>query len=124
MNKMMIVDDSTVMRQVILRALRQADIAVETILEACDGVEALATLTEHPDIQLIVSDMTMPNMNGIELVQGVRKIYDAETMPIVIISSEKGETIRAKALSEGANRYVGKPFTPASLKAALEPYLS
>ncbi len=123
MNKLMIVDDSSTMRKIIMRVLRQADIAVETVLEAGNGVEALASLTENPDVKLILSDVNMPEMNGIDLVKKVRENHTADAIPIIMITTEGGEAMRNKAMDEGANGYVSKPFTPETIRTALEPYV-
>lgn len=123
MNKLMIVDDSSTMRKIIMRVLRQADIAVENILEAGNGVEALEQIAGNPDIQLILSDVNMPEMNGIELVKQVRVNHDAEKMPIIMITTEGGEAMRNKAIENGANGYVCKPFTPETIRTALDPFI-
>ncbi len=123
MNKLMIVDDSSTMRKIIMRVLRQADIAVETVLEAGNGVEALAALTDNPDVQLILSDVNMAEMNGIDLVKKVRENHPADAIPIIMITTEGGEAMRNKAIDEGANGYVSKPFTPETIRTALEPFV-
>lgn len=123
MNKLMIVDDSSTMRKIIMRVLRQADIACESILEASNGVEALQVLTSNPDIQLILSDVNMPEMNGIDLVKNVREKHDAKKVPIIMITTEGGEAMRNKAMENGANGYVSKPFTPETIRSALEPFV-
>ena len=121
MNKLMIVDDSSTMRKIIMRVLRQADIACESIVEAGNGVEALEALTANPDIELILSDVNMPEMNGIDL---VKKVRDNHTeLPIIMITTEGGESMRGKAMENGANGYVCKPFTPETIRTALEPYV-
>ena len=123
MNKLMIVDDSSTMRKIIMRVLRQADIAVESILEAGNGVEALEQIASNPDIELILSDVNMPEMNGIDLVAKVRNDHDSEKMPIIMITTEGGEAMRNKAIENGANGYVCKPFTPETIRTALDPFL-
>ena len=123
MNKLMIVDDSSTMRKIIMRVLRQADIAVENILEAGNGVEALELITSNPDVELILSDVNMPEMNGIDLVKNVRESHNSDSMPIIMITTEGGEAMRNKAIENGANGYVCKPFTPETIRTALEPYV-
>jgi two-component system, chemotaxis family, chemotaxis protein CheY len=122
MNKLMIVDDSSTMRKIIMRVLRQADIAVENILEAANGIEALEQLTSHPDLGLILSDVNMPEMNGIDLVKKVRENHDKEALPIIMVTTEGGQNMMDSAIESGANGYVTKPFTPDSIRSALEPY--
>jgi two-component system chemotaxis response regulator CheY len=123
MNKLMIVDDSSTMRKIIKRVLRQAEIEVENILEAGNGVEALEQLCSNPDISLILSDVNMPEMNGIELVKKVREEKDSETLPIIMITTEGGDAMIASAMGNGANGYVTKPFTPDSIREALSDFL-
>jgi len=123
MNKLMIVDDSSTMRKIIMRVLRQAEIAVENIIEAANGVEALEQLSSNPDMGLILSDVNMPEMNGIDLVRKVREGHDKESLPVIMVTTEGGEAMMNSALESGANGYVTKPFTPDSIRVALEPYL-
>jgi two-component system chemotaxis response regulator CheY len=123
MKKLLIVDDSSTMRKIILRVLRQAEIAVETVLEAGNGIEALEQIASSPDVQLVLSDINMPGMNGVDLVRKLREHHDAKKLPIVMITTEGGEMMRSKALELGANGYVSKPFTPEAIRIALEPYL-
>lgn len=120
MNKILIVDDSATMRKIIMRVLRQADITCESILEAENGVEGLKALTSNPDIELILSDINMPEMNGIEFVKAVRQNHDKTSLPMVMITTEGGEAMVDSAVTNGANGYVTKPFTPDSIRQALE----
>ena len=124
MNKILIVDDSATMRKIIMRVLRQADFKADTVLEASNGVEGLERLVSDPDIQLILSDINMPEMNGIDFVKAVRTKHDAGSMPMVMITTEGGETMVQNALDCGANGYVTKPFTPESIRAELDKVLS
>lgn len=123
MNKLLIVDDSSTMRKIIMRVLRQADIPVETILEASNGVEALSQLASHPDLSLILSDVNMPEMNGIDLVLKVRETRSKERLPIIMVTTEGGESMREQAMAGGANGYVCKPFTPETFSMVLSTYV-
>ncbi len=120
MNKILIVDDSETMRRIIMRVLRQADFQVETILEAANGVEGLQRLVSDPDIELILSDISMPEMDGIEFVRAVRSQRDKLSLPMVMISTEGGDVMLQHALESGANGFVMKPLTPESFREALE----
>lgn len=124
MNKLMIVDDSSTMRKIIKRVLRQAEIAVENILEAANGVEALEQLSSNPDLGLILSDVNMPEMNGIDLVRKVREDHTKEALPVIMVTTEGGEAMVHSAMESGANGYVTKPFTPDSIRVALEPFIN
>ena len=123
MNKLMIVDDSSTMRKIIKRVLRQAEIAVENILEAANWVEALEQLTSNPDIAIILSDVNMPEMNGIDFVARVRESKDKDLLPIIMVTTEGGEAMIENAMTNGANGYVTKPFTPESIRSALDPFI-
>jgi two-component system chemotaxis response regulator CheY len=123
MNKLMIVDDSSTMRKIIKRVLRQAEIAVENILEAGNGIEALEQLTSNPDIGIILSDVNMPEMNGIEFVAKVRESKDKTSLPIIMVTTEGGDAMIQNAMTNGANGYVTKPFTPESIRSALDPFI-
>jgi two-component system chemotaxis response regulator CheY len=123
MNKILIVDDSATMRKIISRVLRQAEINCTAILEAGNGVEGLQRLISDPDIELILSDINMPEMNGIDFVKNVRKLHAKEKLPCVMISTEGGEAVMQSAIEGGANGYVTKPFTPESIRKALEGFI-
>ena len=84
MNKVLIVDDSATMRKIITRVLRQAEIPCATVLEAGNGVEGMAKLQSDPDIDLILSDINMPEMNGVDFVKAVRATRSKETLPMII----------------------------------------
>jgi two-component system, chemotaxis family, chemotaxis protein CheY len=124
MNKVLIVDDSSTMRKIIMRVLRQAEIAVDNVIEASNGVEGLAALGANPDIGLILSDVNMPEMNGIDFVKAVRVSHTKETLPVIMVTTEGGGAMVNTAMELGANGYVCKPFTPESIRSALEPFVS
>jgi two-component system chemotaxis response regulator CheY len=123
MNEVLIVDGSATMRKIITRVLRQAEIPWRTVLEAGNGVEGLAKLQSDPDIQLILSDINMPEMNGVDFVKPVRATHATETLPMIMVTTEGGEAMTKSALDRGANGYVTRPFTPESIRRALEAYL-
>lgn len=123
MNKLLIVDDSSAMRKIIMRVLRQAEIPVDTIIEASNGLEALEQLTSNPDIELILSDVNMSEMNGMDLVKRVRETKDRTQLPIIMVTTEGGDAMREQAMANGANGYVCQPFTPEVFGEALKPYV-
>ncbi len=123
MNKVLIVDDSATMRKIITRVLRQAEIACASVIESGNGVEGMARLASDPDIDLILSDINMPEMNGVDFVKAVRATRAKESLPMIMVTTEGGEAMMNNALALGANGYVTKPFTPESIRAALEAYL-
>lgn len=123
MNKILVVDDSATMRKIIMRVLRQAGLQVDSILEAGNGVEGLERLVSDPDIQMILSDINMPEMNGIDFVKAVRTRHNKNDLPMVMITTEGGEAMVETAISSGANGYVTKPFTPDTIREALGGFL-
>lgn len=113
--RVLIVDDSSVMRKIVSRGLRQAGFKIDDILEANDGQEALGLLSSN-NCDLILSDWNMPNMDGLTFVKELRKSDDT---PVVMITTEGGEAKVNEAIKSGANGHIKKPFTPEDLKATL-----
>jgi len=119
----LIVDDSSVMRKIVERSLRQAGIEFASVLEAGNGKEALAQL-ETTSVDLVLSDINMPVMNGLEFVQSLTAMPSAKNVPVVMITTEASESFVMKALSCGARGYIRKPFTPDEIKEHVLPLLA
>ncbi len=118
--KILVVDDSRVMRQIVVRTLRQAGYGKCEIVEAGDGAEAIDKVgQEQPD--LVLSDWNMPNMSGLDLLNRLRA--DGDGRPFGFVTSEGSEPMRNSAESAGANFLIAKPFTPEQFRDALEPVL-
>jgi two-component system chemotaxis response regulator CheY len=113
-----VIDDSRAIRFMLRVILR--DIGFGELLEAGDGQEALKRLAEveRPDLALV--DWNMPNMNGFEFIQTVRKDASFQDMKIVMVTTEIEMEQVAAALGAGANEYVMKPFTPESVREKLQ----
>jgi two-component system, chemotaxis family, chemotaxis protein CheY len=124
MNKVraLIVDDSSVMRKIVERSLRQAGIELVQVLEAGNGAEALGVLKENP-VDLILCDINMPVMDGLEFVRQLHTIDGAKGVPIVMITTEGSESHVVEALSHGARGYIRKPFTSDQVKEHVIPVL-
>lgn len=120
--KILIVDDSAIMRKLVLRTLRQAGFEPAEVLEASDGVEALAKL-EGGGISLVLSDVNMPNMSGLELLDRIKSNAKLATVPVVMITTETTPDVISKLTAHGAKGCVAKPFTAESLERVLEPLL-
>jgi two-component system, chemotaxis family, chemotaxis protein CheY len=118
----LIVDDSSVMRKIVERSLRQAGVELEKVTEAGNGAEALASLHDNP-VDLILCDINMPVMDGLEFVREVAKLESAKGVPIVMITTEGSESHVVQALSAGARGYIRKPFTPDQVKEHVLPVL-
>jgi two-component system chemotaxis response regulator CheY len=106
--KCLVVEDSPTMRQLLVYALRRIPGLVAE--EAGDGVEALKLLAQPPPPDIIITDINMPIMDGLKLVQRVRSDDRLRAIPIVIITTEGGAEDRARALALGANAYITKPI--------------
>jgi len=110
------------MRKIVGRSLRQAGIEFDNIFEAGDGLEALALLEkEHVDI--ILSDINMPNMDGIAFLREKANRPAIKDIPVLMISTETGEDIIGEAKSLGALGAIKKPFTPDKVNEILGPLL-
>jgi two-component system chemotaxis response regulator CheY len=114
----LIVDDSAAIRKILQRVLRQAEVPVGTVFEAGDGVEALATLRKQK-IGLVLSDINMPNMDGLEFLSKVKAEPAWKDLPVVMVSTEGSQTKVLEAVELGAAGYVRKPFTADQIKEKL-----
>jgi two-component system chemotaxis response regulator CheY len=111
----LIVDDSSVMRKIIERALRQAGLDPLVVLEAGSGTEGLDVLkAQHVD--LILSDINMPLMDGLEFLRQIRAQNLAPGVPVVMITTESSEEHVRQAIQAGAQGYIRKPFTSEQVK--------
>jgi two-component system, chemotaxis family, chemotaxis protein CheY len=119
----LIVDDSSVMRKIVERSLRQAGITLKKVLEAGNGAEALALLADSR-VDLILCDISMPVMGGLEFVKGLPGVPNAKDVPVVMITTEGSEAHVVQALSNGARGYIRKPFTPDQVKQQVIPVLA
>ncbi|HEY6038697.1 MAG TPA: response regulator [Kofleriaceae bacterium] len=113
----LIVDDSRTMRLILKKQLAQ--LGFTEILEAGDGVEALRVLAQDAVPQVALIDWNMPNMSGIDLVTAVRENTAWDAMKVVMVTTEADLGRVQRALVQGANEYVVKPFTPQMLGAKL-----
>jgi two-component system chemotaxis response regulator CheY len=118
--KILIVDDSRVMRQIVVRTLRQAGLDGHDIVEAENGKAGFdAVLAAQPD--LVLSDWNMPEMTGIEMLHALRA--NGETVPLGFVTSEGSPEMVTKAHAGGALFVITKPFTPEGFREVLEPVL-
>ena len=118
----LIVDDSSVMRKIVERSLRSAGMDLSEVLEAGNGAEGLAVIAEQK-VDLILSDINMPVMNGLEFVRQLAQMPNAAGVPVVMITTEGSESNVVQALSLGAKGYIRKPFTADQVKEHVIPVL-
>ena len=119
----LIVDDSSVMRKIVERSLRQAGITLTRVFEAGNGAEAMTFLSDNR-VDLILCDINMPVMDGLEFVKAIRGLPNAKDVPVVMITTEGSESHVVQALSNGARGYIRKPFTPDQVKEQVIPVLA
>jgi two-component system chemotaxis response regulator CheY len=116
--RILIVDDSSMMRAMIKRVIKLADVPVDAILEAGNGVEALALLQEH-DVQLLLTDINMPVMNGADLLREISMNDRWRGLNRVIISTDGSTVRREEAADLDVRCYLEKPFSPEVLRDVL-----
>jgi len=118
--RVLIVDDSSVMRKIVERSLRQAGVEIAEVVEASNGAEALAEV-QKAAFDLILSDINMPAMDGLEFLRSLSNVESAKGIPVVMITTEGSEARVVEALSVGAKGYLRKPFTAEQVKERVMP---
>ena len=114
----LVVDDSAAIRKILQRVLRQTGMAIRTIHEAGDGQEALEVMRAHK-VDLVLTDINMPRMDGLQFLASVKASPQWRLVPVVMITTEGGETKVGEAVKLGAAGYVRKPFTADQIKEKL-----
>ena len=114
----LIVDDSSSMRAIIKKIIRVSGFNIGECLEASDGRDALNIL-RNQWVDLVITDINMPNMNGLELISEIKKDKLLNTIPTVIVTTEGSEKIVQECMKMGASGYIKKPFQPEELKNVL-----
>ena len=115
--KVLIVDDSNTIRRQVRLALAHAGF---TVLEGVDGMDGLKKLRENNDIAMVISDVNMPRMNGIEMIESIARENLRPDVPIVMLTTEGNPTLIRKAKAAGARGWVVKPFKPERLVTAVK----
>jgi two-component system chemotaxis response regulator CheY len=118
----LIVDDSSVMRKIVERALRQAGIGGLVVHEASSGTEGLEVL-RSATVDVILSDINMPAMDGLEFVRQIQAQKLAPGVPVIMITTESSEEHVRQAITAGARGYIRKPFTAEQVKERVLPLL-
>ena len=114
----LIVDDSSSMRAVIKRTIKLSGFDVGEYFEAGDGREALDLLS-NKWVDLVLSDINMPNMSGLELVAEMKKSELLSSIPVIMVTTEGSEKKIQESINLGASKYIKKPFFPEDIKKAL-----
>lgn len=118
--KILIAEDSPTMRSLIVSTI--AALGDFEIVEAANGFEALRILPREK-VDLVITDINMPDINGLELVSFIKNNANYKTTPLLIISTEGSERDREKGLSLGADAYLTKPFSPQELQRLIVRFL-
>jgi len=116
----LIVDDSSVMRKIVERALRQAGLDALVVYEAGSGAEGIEVL-KTKTVDLILSDINMPIMDGLEFLRQIGAQNLAEGVPVIMITTESSEEHVKQAIQAGAKGYIRKPFTAEQVKERVLP---
>lgn len=115
--KILIADDSRVMRSIVIRTLRQAGYGDAEVVQAADGQEALGLIRDE-DPDLVLCDWNMPGLTGLELLTQLRGSGDAR--PFGFVTAQQSPQMRSTAMSSGAQFLIAKPFTPDDFRDALD----
>jgi len=114
----LIVDDSAAIRKILRRVLQQAEIPLGNVYEAGDGAEAVESLKKQK-VHLILSDINMPNMDGLQFLSTIKRHDEWRNVPVVMITTEGSQAKVLEAVQLGAVGYVRKPFTADQIKEKL-----
>jgi two-component system chemotaxis response regulator CheY len=122
MARILVVEDSPAMRAFIRAALEQAPIPPSSgdveVVEATSGFDALRLLPRGP-YDLVITDINMPDINGLEVIKFVRESEHLKTVAVMIISTQSSERDRQRGLALGADGFLAKPFSPEALRHAV-----
>jgi two-component system chemotaxis response regulator CheY len=114
--KLLIVDDSTMLRDMLTYALNEG--GYSDVVEAVDGVDGLNKAKETT-FDLVITDINMPNMDGITLVSELRALPQYAKCPILVLTTERSDEMKSKGKSSGATGWIVKPFVPDQLLKAV-----
>ena len=114
----LIVDDSSSMRAIIRKIMKVSGFNIGELLEAADGKEAIKVLTDEW-VDLVLADINMPNMNGLELISEMKKDEMLKSIPVVMVTTEGSEKRIQESMKLGASGYIKKPFLTEEIKRTL-----
>ena len=120
--KILIVDDSAITRTVLKKTISMAEIPVQQYYEADNGIKALDILSDH-SVDLVLADINMPQMNGMEMTAAILANPATCDVPVVIISTHTEDTRISELRSQGVKAYIRKPFTPEIIRNVLSDIL-
>lgn len=115
----LVVDDATIVREVIAKALRLAKVPVNALHEASNGREALAVLAQHA-VDLVFTDIHMPVMGGVELIDRMASNGLLQRVPVVVVSIDGSLTRIEQLKTKGIRAYIRKPFSPETIRSVVQ----
>ena len=110
--KILIVDDSAMLRDMLIYALNEG--GYEDVIDAVNGVEGLKKAKQE-QFDLVISDVNMPEMNGLDMIKEIRKLPNYTKVPILVLTTERSEEMKQKGKQAGATGWIVKPFVPNQL---------
>lgn len=116
MKKILVIDDSATVRQQVRSALVCGEFS---IIEAVDGEDGLARLDQHEDIAMVLCDVNMPRMNGLEMLESLAAGSGRVRLPILMLTTEAAPSLVDRAKKAGAKGWIVKPFKPELLLGAV-----
>jgi two-component system chemotaxis response regulator CheY len=119
--KVLVVDDSATMRSLLVSTLEEID-GIDTV-QASNGFEALKALPMQ-SFDLVLTDINMPEINGLEIVHFIKNNQAYRKIPLIIVSTERGQADIQKGLALGAQKYITKPFDPEQVKKTVKELLN
>lgn len=124
MKKLLLVDDSPVMRGIMVRVLREAGLGDDGIVEAGSGTEALRRIGTDSTIGLVLSDVRMPEMDGRDFLRTLRERRTKSELPVLLLTSSDAQSLAVAELEDDANGWLQRPFTADAVRAAVAPWLA
>lgn len=121
-HNILIVDDSATTRAMIKRTIQLAQVPIANLFEAGNGYEAIDVL-ENVRVDLVLADLNMPEMNGIEMTQQIRSRPEMHDIPVVVVSADPNAKHHEALRAAGIQGYVRKPFTPESVRDVIHTVL-
>jgi len=113
--QVLVVDDSSVTRKVVKRAVTLSGLSLGEVHEAQDGIEALEVLERHW-IDLVFADLNMPRMSGVELIERMAEDRRLESTPVIVVTSDRNELRLSELRRRGVRAHINKPFRPETLR--------
>jgi two-component system chemotaxis response regulator CheY len=114
--KLLIVDDSTMLRDMLSYALNEG--GYNDVIEAVDGIDGLEKAA-NATFDLVITDVNMPNMDGLTFIEELRKLPQYTNVPVLVLTTERGDEMKSKGKSAGATGWIVKPFVPDQLLKAV-----